>query len=122
MIDRLFDSKKIIHKALDASWTRNEAIAQNIANIDTPGYKRKTVSFEEQLRDAMDKNDFKKSDIDKLEIKVVEENKSLKQRLDGNNVDIDMEMSELAKNSIRYSVLSQVAGFQKLRMVIKEGK
>ncbi len=47
MLDKLFNGKKIIHKALDASWKRNEVIAQNIANVDTPGYKRKSVSFED---------------------------------------------------------------------------
>ncbi|HEY9059245.1 MAG TPA: flagellar basal body rod protein FlgB [Pseudobacteroides sp.] len=122
MLDKLFDGKKIIHKALDASWKRNEAIAQNIANVDTPGYKRKSVSFEDELRKAMDSKDFKKSDVDQIEIKVVEENKNLSMRLDGNNVDIEAEMAELAKNTIKYNALVQMAGFDKLKMVIKEGK
>ena len=45
MLDKIFESKNIIHKALDASWMRNQVIAQNIANVDTPNYKRKTVSL-----------------------------------------------------------------------------
>lgn len=36
MLDRILYSKSIIHKALDATWKRNEAITQNIANVDTP--------------------------------------------------------------------------------------
>jgi flagellar basal-body rod protein FlgB len=122
MLDKLFEGKKIIHKALDASWKRNEVIAQNIANVDTPGYKRKSVSFEDELRKAMDSKDFRKGDVDQIEIKVVQENKNLSMRLDGNNVDIDAEMAELAKNTIKYNALVQMAGFDKLKMVIKEGK
>jgi len=122
MLDKILDGKKVIHKALDAAWTRNEVIAQNIANVDTPGYKRKTVSFEERLREAMENKDLKKSDVDKIDIKVVEENKNLSQRLDGNSVDIDAEMAALAKNTIQYNALIQMAGYNKLKMVIKEGK
>lgn len=122
MLDKILGGKKIIHKALDAAWTRNEAIAQNIANVDTPGYKRKTVSFEEELRQAMEKKDFKKSDADKIDIRVTEDNKSLSMRLDGNNVDIDSEMAQLAKNTIKYNALIQLAGYSKIKMVIKEGK
>lgn len=122
MLDKILGGKKIIHKALDAAWTRNEVIAQNIANVDTPGYKRKTVSFEEQLRQAMDKKDFKKGDVDKIDIRVTVYNKSLSMRLDGNNVDIDNEMAQLAKNTIKYDALVQLAGYSKIKMVIKEGK
>ena len=122
MLDKILDGKMVIHKALDAAWTRNEVIAQNIANVDIPGYKRKTVSFEERLREAMENKGFKKSDVDKIDIKVVEENKNLSQRLDGNNVDIDAEMAALAENAIQYNALIQLAGYNKLKMVIKEGK
>lgn len=122
MLDKILNSKNIIHKALDATWKKNEAIAQNIANVGTPGYKRKTVTFEEELREAMERKGFKKSDVDKIEIKVTEENKNLSMRLDGNNVDIDAEMAALAKNTIQYNALTQMAGYSKLKMVIKEGK
>lgn len=121
-IDKMFESKKVIDKALDAAWIRNQAIAQNIANVDTPGYKRKTVSFEEQLKQAMESNNFKNSDVDKIDIKVTEDNKSLSMRLDGNNVDIDNEMAEMAKNTIRYNLLVQQAGYSSLKQVITEGK
>ncbi|MBC7959290.1 MAG: hypothetical protein H7X94_05445 [Vallitaleaceae bacterium] len=50
MIDKMFDSKNVIHKALDAATIRNTAISQNLANIDTPNFKRKMVSFEEELK------------------------------------------------------------------------
>lgn len=122
MLDKILSGKNVIHRALDATWERNEAIAQNIANVDTPGYKRKTVSFEEELREAMESKDFKKNDADKIEITVSEDNRNLSMKLDGNNVDIDTEMADLAKNTIRYNALAQMAGYSKLMMVIKEGK
>lgn len=122
MLDKMLNSKNIIHKALDAAWKRNEAIAQNIANVDTPGYKRKTVSFEKELREAMESKDFKKSDVDNIEIKVTEEYRNLSTRLDGNNIDIDSEMAALAKNTIQYNALTQMAGYSKIKMVLKEGK
>ena len=40
-----FNYINVLDKAADASWIRNEAIANNIANVDTPGYKRKDISF-----------------------------------------------------------------------------
>lgn len=122
MLDKILNSKNIIHKALDATWERNEVISQNIANVDTPGYKRKTVSFEEELREAVESKDFKKSDVDRIEIKVTVENRNLSMRLDGNNVDIDSEMAALAKNTIQYNTFTQMEGNSKIKMVLKEGK
>ncbi len=118
MIDKLLGGKDIIHKSLDASWIRNQAIVDNIANVDTPNYKRKTVSFEEQLRQEMSGGNFDKSDVKDIDIQVVRENTDLSYRLDGNNVDIDTESAELAKNSIRYNALLSSAGYSKAKMVL----
>jgi len=49
------DTRQLIYKSLDANATRSRAISQNIANVMTPGYKRKEVSFEDKIREAMDK-------------------------------------------------------------------
>ena len=46
MLDKVFLQTRNLEKALDATWTRNDVISQNIANVDTPGYKRKTLKFE----------------------------------------------------------------------------
>ena len=48
-----FDYINIMDKAADASWKRESAISNNIANTDTPGYKRQDVDFESQLKQAM---------------------------------------------------------------------
>ncbi len=136
MIERLFSNSKVLEKALDGSWLRNEAISQNIANVDTPGYKRKTVSFEKVLGEAMDSSSFKGlrtdkrhlpiggSDVGSVDIGITQDNSSLSMRQDGNNVDIDNEMALMAKNNIQYNMLIQrISGqFQKLKSVIAEGR
>ena len=45
-----FDYINVLNRAADAAWQRNEAISNNIANVDTPGYRRKRVNFEETFR------------------------------------------------------------------------
>ncbi|MCX7710680.1 MAG: flagellar basal body rod protein FlgB [Clostridia bacterium] len=136
MLGKLFNGAKVLEKSLDASWLRNEAISQNIANVDTPGYKRKTVNFEEYLNQALDNSSFKGrrtdprhipiggGNIDGIEPKLTEDNKSLSYRLDGNNVDIDNEMALMAKNTIQYNALIQRinGSFRKLKSAISEGR
>lgn len=136
MLGRIFNNTKVVEKSLDASWLRNEAISQNIANVDTPGYKRKTVSFEEHLSQAIDDSGFRGkrtnprhipiggSDISGIEPRVMEDNKSLSYRLDGNNVDIDNEMAAMAKNTIQYNTLVQRMNgqFSKIKSAINEGR
>jgi len=56
---KLIDSNhtKLLAKSLDAYSQRRKAIASNISNIDTPGYKKQKVSFEDQLREAQEISD-----------------------------------------------------------------
>ena len=134
MIGRIFDSKKNVHKALEASWLRNEVITQNISNADTPGYKKLNVSFEEQLSKAMDASRFhgKKTHekhitiggdkVDDVKISVSKDHKDTSMRIDGNNVDIDKEMTELSKNNILYNALVKQAGYGSLRKVLTDTK
>ena len=49
----VFDYVNVLSKAADAAWIRNDVISHNIANVDTPGYKRQDVGFEAQLRQAL---------------------------------------------------------------------
>jgi len=133
MLEKLTGNTKIIEKALDASWIRNDAISQNIANVDTPGYKRKTVAFEEYLCQALERSNqsipigrtsAEKVNVGDIEIKIIEDNKSLSTRLDGNNVDIDSEMASMAKNTIKYNTLVQSlnAEFRRIKSAISEGR
>lgn len=119
MNKNMFSNINYINKALDASWLRNDVYSNNIANVDTPGYKRKKVEFENMLEKALNKNDSE--NINSVNPIIVKDNSTSSYRLDGNNVDPDVEMVELAKNQIKYnSLVNQVAyEFKMLQAVIK---
>lgn len=135
MLHRLFSHMGVLEKALDASWLRNEVIAHNIANADTPGYKKYRVEFEEELKSALEASTLKgkrtrpkhldigASSIDQVRPQVVRTD-GTQMREDGNNVDMDEEMTSLAKNAIMYNALVQkISGeFRKLKTVINEGR
>ena len=85
----------LLKMGLDASVLRGETISQNIANINTPGYKSKYVTFEETLKETS-----------KTEPKIsVEESKGASMRTDGNNVDLEVEKVNQASNSLQYNAL-----------------
>ena len=97
----------VLEKAADASWTRNSLISNNIANVDTPGYKRKDIHFEDYLLNAVSDgesldDDIADVDLDTLTATTYTDYGTVSYRLDGNNVDIDTENVELAKNQIKY--------------------
>ena len=104
-----FDYINVLNRAADAAWQRNEAISNNIANVDTPGYKRQDVAFESVLQQALGNNRYQSMDD-----KVANVNLSrlrgrayvdYSYRLDGNNVDIENENVMLAENQLKYQGL-----------------
>ena len=108
----VFDYINVMDKAADASWTRNEIIANNIANIDTPGYKRQDLNFESELERALGHSRYKSMDKkvanikDKhLEARVVNDYSGFSYRTDRNNVDVDTENVLLAANQLKYQGL-----------------
>jgi len=123
-----FDYINVLDKAADASWLRNEAISNNIANVDTPGYKRQDVAFESELKRALGYNRYVTMDDKvaaassrRLEGKPYTDYANYSYRLDGNNVDIENENVYLAENQLKYQGL--LAGirqeFANLKAVIK---
>jgi flagellar basal-body rod protein FlgB len=115
----------VLDKAADASWKRNELISNNIANVDTPGYKRKDIQFQTYLMNEMTGNgslDQKvaNTNLNSLEASVYTDHVSLSYRLDGNNVDIDTESASLAENQIRYYTLldSMTQEFNRIKSVL----
>lgn len=133
---KVFDNP-ILEKALDGAWMRNNALMENIANVDTPGYKRKDVNFEDCLKKAINNKDSASNDasntkhipvnsssLDDVKFKVTKDYSTNSMRLDGNNVDVDVEMANLAKNSILYNTYSTLMNgyYTKLRTAIKEGR
>lgn len=120
-----FNYINVLNKAADASWKRNELITNNIANVDTPGYKRKDIQFQTYLQSALlgdNSLDSRVANIDlhNLNASVYTDNASLSYRLDGNNVDIDTESAMLAENQIYYQSLleSMTQEFSRIKTVL----
>ncbi len=123
-----FDYINILEKAADASWKRETLIANNIANAQTPGYKRQDLDFQTALRNEISR--FKYSSLDKkiqdvdltkLNPDIYTDHGNYSYRLDGNNVDIDTEQVELASEQIKYQALttSITSEFTRLQTVLK---
>ena len=106
LINAIHNQGRILEAALQASSARNDAILNNIANNDVPGYKAKTVDFEQSLIDAL--NNWEKTgvlDLSSAKPTLRTQDKNFSYRLDKNNVDIELEMVKLYQNSIRYEVM-----------------
>lgn len=123
-----FDYVNVLEKAMDASWLRNEAISNNLANADTPGYKRQDLNFEAQLAKALRHSRYKSMDAKVADLKMNRLNpitytdySGFSYRIDGNNVDPDTEGVYLAKNQLVYQGLYQSVSqeFQNLKAVMK---
>ena len=129
-----FSYVNILDKTLDASWTRQTAIANNLANVDTPTYKRKDVEFKNILESELSSPKYRSldqavrhADLDALDAKVYTDHANFSYRigkitanaqldaaaypydyrLDGNNVDPQTENVELASEQLRYQELTQ---------------
>lgn len=134
MIKFIFNHANYLKKSLDAAWLRNNVIANNIANIDTPNFKASTVEFESILKEKMnksytrlkvtnDKHISLDNSIDKIQ-PVIKQDLNSTIRMDGNNVSIENEQANLAKNAIYYNTLIQKLNkeYDRLRLSITEGK
>lgn len=133
MLDNVFSSAEMLRKGLNASWLRNEVINNNIANVDTPGFKASHVRFEDLMEEAAGAENKLPltvtnerhipgrggGDIRDVEPEIFRD-ETTTARLDGNNVNIDNEMVELAKNSINYyATVSKInSEFRKLDAAI----
>jgi flagellar basal-body rod protein FlgB len=127
------NSVDVLTKALDGHYMRHQAIASNLANVDTPGYKKQIVSFEGQLQSvlnsihqrptALPTNDAPlamwttepghfsnvptANSLDEV-VPTVSEMGDAHYRNDGNSVDVETEMVDLARNTERYLALSNI--------------
>lgn len=104
-----FDYVNVLDKAADASWKRETVLANNIANVDTPVYKRKDLDFEGVLKQELGRCKHTSLDtkienlhMDHLNPSVYTDLSNYSYRLDGNNVDIDNEEVEYASEQLRY--------------------
>lgn len=120
-----------LEHALNYSSMKQKVVSQNIANVDTPNYKAKDVSFKAAFEQAMGKTiEAYRSDSRHFEFagKNAQQGITVKNSLNynenGNSVDLDKEMAELATNQIYYNALTErINGkFNSLQSVIRGGK
>ena len=115
-----------VERSLDGLSARHQALANNIANINTPGYVKRQVSFENSLLEALDDAHLPSAGLyatptgEGAEITASHNNPLLlwspvtssspdgPQRLDGNRTSVESEMSSMAYNSIKYNALTGV--------------
>jgi flagellar basal-body rod protein FlgB len=112
----LFNTINFLEKSLEYRKIRQDLIASNIANADTPYYKSRDIRFEEALKSEIEKRSSNKLELAKtspMHLDPVDLKDDLKPivffrdghlaRNDGNSVDIDVETTEMAKNGLMYN-------------------
>ena len=114
MSSGMFGYVNVLKAAADASWTREEVLTNNIANVDTPNYKRQDVDFTTYLNSALSRTNGGSSSLtnrvnninyNDVAIRTYTDNSTLSYRTDGNNVDLSTENVELAAEQINYNAL-----------------
>ena len=104
----------VLKTAADASWLREEVLTNNIANVDTPNYKRQDVEFTTYLKSALEQagtpastltQKVNEANLSGITTRTYTENTTLSYRMDGNNVDLSTENAELAAEQINYNAL-----------------
>jgi flagellar basal-body rod protein FlgB len=122
MIDALFSQPNYLaaKKMLDSTVLRHEAIASNLANVETPNYKRLDVapSFETELQQAIASRDPQQIAATQPELAV--DTEATSGRSDGNTVLLETEMMKLNQNMIEHTLETQLvsSSLQKLRTAI----
>lgn len=130
---------QLLEKGLDALSARQQAVSNNLANVETPNYKAVDVAFERSLRQAMDrssptlamqrtsdehlKTPHLAEEMEDLDYRVFQRS-GTSMRLDGNNVDVETEMVRLAETAMRYQSLTTLASrkLALLRMIAQESR
>jgi flagellar basal-body rod protein FlgB len=112
MLDRIFGGDGFVAqtRALDASALRQQLIANNLANVNTPGYKRQDVAFESKLAHALGESAHGIAGaVDRVRPEIVTQSNNT-MRADGNNVDMESENVNAAINTLRYEALTEMVG------------
>ena len=120
----------VLKTAADASWLREEVRTNNIANVDTPNYKRQDVEFTTYLKSALEQagtpastltQKVNEANLSGITTRTYTENTTLSYRMDGNNVDLSTENAELAAEQINYNALidSMNNEFTRMKAVLK---
>lgn len=137
MVKLYGETFRALEQSLNTTVLRQNLISSNIANVDTPNYKAKDVVFQQELEKALNRNGnslqsyrthakhipFSTQGTSIPQPKVIIKKDTLFNH-NGNNVDLDYEMTELAKNQLLYNALiERINGhFTSLKTVINEGR
>jgi flagellar basal-body rod protein FlgB len=108
---------QLLQSYLKVTTDRQQMVAANMANVDTPGYHAKDVNFQAAMQQAMDGTD------DTNVSSVTEDVEGLTERPDGNNVNVDRESMLMAQTQLQYQMGVQLikAEFHRLLTAIKDG-
>lgn len=136
MFDKIKGLNSVLRESLDGLYTRQQTITNNLANVDTPGFKGQEVLFEEQLKAHINPKKYDRGfdinythsnhipleqelNLDPVVIQI----KNSQVKMDGNNVDLDHEMTKMTQAQITYNAVSQMISgrFSGMRQVITEG-
>ncbi len=118
ILDNLFGPhSRNLERALDRTTTRHTLLSENLANVNTPGYKRQDIDFGMTLEQEMgrgrsgDASGTRKTDRGSI-------------RVDGSSVDLETEVAALAETELRYQMLTELSAryFRGLENVIREGR
>ncbi|HEY3757029.1 MAG TPA: flagellar basal body rod protein FlgB [Opitutaceae bacterium] len=125
MIDPIFqsDNMSMARKLLDASAMRQDAIAANLANLETPGYHRVDVDtdFAAKLKASYEAGTLNSpTGISSINPLLTEDKTARAVRTDGNNVEMEHELLAMNRNSVEYSYLTDVVTYniKQLKMAI----
>ena len=118
MIDALFNDSNYVaaKKMMDATVLRHEAIASNLANIDTPNYKRLDVdaSFSDQLNQALASSSI--DQLASLHPKLAVDTSAVAQSQDGNTVNLETELANLQQNGLAHGLETQLINYTLLHL------
>ena len=113
MIDALFNDSNYVaaKKMMDATVLRHEAIASNLANIDTPNYKRLDVdaSFSAELKQALASGSVDQLTV--LQPKLAVDTSAVAQSRDGNTVNLETELANLQQNGLAHGLETQLINY-----------
>jgi flagellar basal-body rod protein FlgB len=122
MVDPIFSSSnyQLAGKLLDASVLRSEAIASNIANSETPGYRRIDIApdFATELKARVQSGDIKGAT--EVQARLAEDANARSMRPDGNTVEIDRELLQMNRNMVEHDFLTEMISrnIKQLRLAI----
>jgi len=119
--------------ALDGSALKQSVISKNIANVNTPGYKKSVVDFQEALESILNEAETERltkavggASVQKpaqARVITIQQVSNTSLRNDGNNVDVDLELAELAENNLYFNSMAQLLSSQlaMIKYAISEG-